>query len=164
MTETYLDKAEAYLNRMRQAIEHGYREATADIALYVEHFVQRYESLRKELTEEARFLEYVVNLGVEKAKSYTERLSDGLRELHQQIETYSRQQPKPTTRHNHHPAAVAVIIILAFIGLGSFLFVSNDTSGRVVTPSVANLPLGVMLMTILVIGVMIMPHRNMDLY
>lgn len=57
-------------------------------------------------------------------------------------------------------AATAAIILISTIGLASFFFIQSEQTARVVSPTIANLPLGITFLSILVIAIIAMPHRK----
>ena len=53
--------------------------------------------------------------------------------------------------------ATVAIILLSMVGLASYLYVQSEPTARVVSPAVANLPVGIVFLAILVIGIITMP-------
>ena len=154
MTQNYVDLTLKYLREVEDALKNGYQAAAAELALYAQHFMERYESLRKQ----SGILENLSELYRDKAEEVSESLYRLVRQYGQKIES-NLIGHKPQVDKSHQ-LATAVITFLALVGLASFIFVSNETTARVVTPSMANFPLGVIFLGILVIGIIIMPHRQ----
>ncbi len=155
---TYVDKALDYLRKMETAIHNGYQGAMLEMAAYVDHFLQHYQSL----AHERQYLRELSNANAEES----ERIVRGIREIVMQyaarIGAGRGDKEQLNRARQTHSLATAVIIILALVGLGSFLFISDETTAKVISPTVANLPLGITLMTILVIAVIAMPHRKQN--